>query len=256
MANDGPKVGYLDIECSPIVSHTWGLKNQFIGLNQIREDPRMIGFGWKWRDDKTVKFYSEYHHGRDAMMHRIHRLLDAADVVVHYNGNGFDIPWINGELAVSGYTPPSPTKNLDLFRIVQKNFRFPSLKLAYVAKRLVGDSKIETGGHDLWVDCLEGDEDTRRKAWGLMRRYCKQDVALLEPLHVKLTPWIGNQFNAALYREGEELACQKCGATDLESRGTAYTAQRAFPQYRCRVCGGWTRDTKASWSISSTGVAR
>lgn len=252
----GPKILYLDLESSPIVSHTWGLRNQFIALNQIRQDPRMIGFGAKWRGESKVKFYSEYHQGRDAMLYQAHRLLDEADIVAHYNGLGFDVPWINGELAVSGFTPPSPFKQLDLFRIIQKNFRFPSYKLDYVAGRLIGDHKVSHTGHQLWVDCLEGDEETKRKAWALMKKYCKQDVALLEPLHDKLTPWMGNQFNAALYRDSGELACQKCGSTDLEKRGTAYTNQRAFPQFRCRECGGWTRDTKASWSINTTGVVR
>lgn len=253
---NGPRVLYLDIETSPILAHAWGLKNQFINLNQIIEDPRMFAFGAKWRGDAKVKFYSEYHHGRDAMLYQVHRLLDAADVVAHYNGNGFDIPWINGELAVSGFTPPSPFKNLDLYRIVAKNFRWPSMKLQYVVGRLLGDSKLSHTGHQMWVDCLLGDEETKAKAWALMKKYCKQDVALLEPLHDKLTPWLGNQFNAAVYSPDGDLACQKCGSTDLEKRGTAYTQQRAFPQFRCRSCGGWTRDTKSSWSIHSTGVVR
>jgi hypothetical protein len=254
----GPKILYLDIETTPILAHTWGMRNQFINLNQIIENPRMFAFGAKWRGEKTVKFFSEYHHGRDVMLEQVHTLLDAADLVAHYNGNGFDIPWINGELAVSGYTPPSPFKNLDLYRVVAKNFRWPSMKLQYVASRLLDDTKVSHTGHQMWIDCLLGDEETKAKAWALMRKYCKQDVALLEPLHDKLTPWLANQFNPALFSATGELACSKagCGSTDLEKRGTAYTQQRAFPQYRCRKCGGWTRDTKSSWAIHSTGVAR
>lgn len=252
-----PKVAYLDIETSPIVTHTWGLKNQFIALNQIRQDPRMIAFGALWRGEGKVRFYSEYHHGRDAMLHRVHRLLDEADVVVHYNGNGFDIPWIQGELATNGYTPASPFKNLDLYRVIQKNFRFPSNKLQYVAGRLVGDSKVSHTGHQLWVDCLEGDEETKAKAWALMKKYCKQDVALLPKLHERLLPWIGNQFNpGVLDADGDKCTKVGCESTDLEKRGFAYTGQSVFQQYRCRKCGGWSRSTKALARVHMTGVAR
>lgn len=251
----GPKIAYLDIESSPLVVHAWSLRDLHVGLPQIREVTRMIGFGVKWRGDKNVKFYSEYHHSQDEMIAKAWDILNTADAVVHYNGIGYDIPHLQREFVEHDLTPPSPFKNIDLYRVAKKNFKFPSHKLAYVSQRLLGDTKVSHTGHQLWVDCLEGDEETKRKAWNLMRKYCKQDVALLEPLHDKLTPWLGNQFNMGLYVDGE-LVCQKCGGSDLESRGTAYTATRAYPQFFCRTCGGWTRDNKASWSINTTGVVR
>lgn len=254
----GPRILDIDIETSPNLAHIWSLRDLNVGLNQLLESSRMIGFGYKWRGEKTLQWCSEYHHGRDAMVYKAHRLLDEADALVHYNGERFDVPNINAEILDAGLTPPSPFKNIDLYKVVRKNFRYPSFKLQYVASRLLGQSKVQTGGHQLWVDCLLGDEETMRKAWARMRTYCKQDVALLEPLHDKLTPWLGNQFNVALYDPESDgaLHCQKCGGTDLESRGTAYTATRAYPQFRCRGCGGWTRDGKASWSIKGSGVVR
>jgi DNA-directed RNA polymerase subunit RPC12/RpoP len=80
-------------------------------------------------------------------------------------------------------------------------------------------------------------------------------VELLGPLLEKLRPWLPATVNFALYN-GEELACQKCGSDDLESRGTAYTATRAYPQFRCRACGGWTRDSRSEMGTRAAGVAR
>lgn len=253
----GPRIGYWDCETSPNIADVWGLFDQNVSLAQLRESTRLIGFGWKWRGEK-VQFFSEYHHGVDAMLYKLHQFMDQADAVVTFNGDRFDALHANREFIEHGMTPPSPTKSVDLYRVVKKNFRFPSFKLQYVSERLLGEGKLQHTGHSLWRDCLGNDEERKRKAWDLMRRYCKQDVALLEPLHDKLTPWLGNQFNVALYDPENDgaLHCQKCGGTDLESRGTAYTATRAYPQFRCRGCGGWTRDGKASWSIKGSGVVR
>lgn len=252
----GPRILNIDIETAPIKAHVWGLRDQNIGLNQILENPRMMGFGAAWDGDKAVKWFSEYHHGRDAMLHQAHRLLDEADAVVHYNGTTFDVPWINAELAVDGMAPPSPFKNIDLYKVIRKNFRFPSYKLQYVAGRLLGESKLETGGHQLWVDCLEGDDETKKRAWDRMARYCKQDVRLLPHLKTKLLPWLPNLLNPALFREDGVMACTKtgCGSTDLEKRGFSTSAQAVFQQYRCRVCGGWSKDTKALYRVHVTGV--
>jgi hypothetical protein len=245
------KVLHLDIECSPILVHAWSLRDLHVGLNQIISDPEIIGVGYKW-DDKPSRYASKWDEGgRLGMLEQTHALLDEADVLVHYNGQSFDVPWMNGELAREGFTPPAPFKNIDLYKVVRKNFRLPSYKLDYVAGVFLGEHKLPTGGHQLWVDCMNGDENARRK----MARYCRRDVDLLPRLLEKLRPWLPNTINFALYN-GEELACQKCGGVDLESRGTAYTATRAYPQYRCRDCGGWTRDTRSEMGTRAAGVAR
>jgi hypothetical protein len=250
-----PRVFLADIETSPITAHVWGLRDQTIGLNQIRKVPRVIGIGGKWLGQNYVGWKSEYHQSRMEMLEWSHAALDKADIVVHFNGTTFDIPWLIGEFAKEDMPPPSPFKNIDLYRVARKNFRLPSYKLQYVSQHLGIGQKLSTGGHDLWVRCLEGEGEDQRKAWALMRRYCKQDVALLEPLFHKLKPYFPGAVNMAVYGT-ETTACQKCGSTDLESRGTAYTAQRAYPQYRCNDCGGWTRDSKSSWSINTVGVTR
>lgn len=240
----------LDLETSPIVAHVWGLRDQFVGINQIVQDPEIIGVGWRW--DKPAKYASTWADGgRSGMLQLAHQLLDEADVVVHYNGDRFDIPWLNGEFAREGLTPPSPFKNIDLYKVARKNFRFPSYKLQYVSTALGLSGKLDTGGHELWVKCINGDEKARRK----MATYCKRDVNLLPDLLEKLRPWLPATVNFALYN-GEEIACQKCGGTDLESRGTAYTATRAYGQYRCRSCGGWTRDNRSTHGTNVSGVAR
>lgn len=256
------KILCLDLETAPITAHVWGLRDQNIGLNQIMSHPRVIGIAAKWIDARGVSWKSEYHDSRSEMLEWAHGLLDQADIMVSYNGQGFDAPWLYAEFAKEDIVPPSPFKHIDLYKVARK-LRLPSYKLAYVSQHLGIGTKIDTGGHDLWTRCLERTGDEQRKAWSDMRRYAKQDVALLPPLFYKLRPYFPATVNLAVYDKSNDgkLACQKCERSEhLMPRGYAYTAQRAYPQHYCDPakggCGGWTRDTKASWAISAAGVQR
>lgn len=255
------KILLLDIETAPITAHVWGLRDQNIGLNQIRSHPRVIGLGAKWLDKGGVKWWSEYHHDRTTMLTGIRDMLGEADVAVHYNGNLFDIPWLYTEWAKEGIDFPEPFKNIDLYRAARK-LRLPSYKLEYVAQFFGLGGKLQHAGHQMWVDCLEGEGDVQRKAWNDMRRYCIRDVHLLNPLFYKLAQFFPNTVNMGLYGDFTTRKCPKCPAPPgtLRRKGVAYTANRAYPQYRCLPekggCGGWSRDTKGSWGIDITGVAR
>lgn len=244
----------MDIETSPNIADVWGLWDQNVGLSQLRKASRIIGFGYKWRGGGKAKWVGEYDPSTGElsqhapMIEALHHLYEQADVVVTYNGNRFDHKHINGEFAVAGMTPPSPVLSLDLFVTVKKQFKFPSNKLAYVAQRLIGDTKIRNGGHQLWRDCLDHDVDakTRRDAWKLMGDYCKQDVDLLEPLHKRLEPWLPTTINLAVIgTDCDEAACPRCASTDIKRKGFSYTATRAYQRFRCGSCGGWFKSGKA-----------
>lgn len=252
------KVLLYDVECAPVVAHIWSLRDLSVGINQIVTDPALLGIGHKWYGSETPPRYLSVNKlGREAMLEQLWRLFDDADVVAGYNNNGFDNKWVQGEFAREGFTPPSPFKSIDLYRIARANFRFPSYKLQYVSTALGLEGKLSTGGHDLWVRTMAGDPAAERK----MARYCKQDVALLEPLLDRLRPWMGAQVNFALYEDSGELACQKCGSAEfLRPKGTAYTATMAYKQHLCDPkrggCGGWTREKKSAGTTPGAGVQR
>ena len=240
------KVLYLDIECSPNIADVWGLWDQNVGLSQLKQSSRIIGFGYRWNTKKRARWIGEDKVSRHVMLLAAHHLCDEADIVVTYNGNSYDIKVLNAEWVKEGITPPSPFKSIDLYRVVAKNFRFPSKKLAYVAQQLIGDTKIAHSGHDLWNGCLDPnvDVETRRAAWTMMSKYCRQDVDLLVPLHEALTPWLSDTANLAFLNQ-QHSGCPKCGSTTLVKRGFHYTPTRKYQRYKCNGCGGWTRGTKS-----------
>lgn len=230
----------LDVETSPNVVYTWGLRDQNIGLNQILETSQVICLAAKWIGPEAkggVHFWSVWEHGRDAMLRGIHALLDECDAVVHWNGTSFDMKHLNREFLEWGMSPPSPYGEIDLLKTSRRRFKFQSNKLEHVAQELLGYGKTEHQGFGLWLGAWRDNEPSAQK---LMKKYNIQDVVLLDDLYNVLLPWIPNHPNVALY--GTDAAvCPKCGSDHLQSRGYRTTAASRYRQFQCQSCGGWSR---------------
>ena len=235
------KLLFLDIETSPNLVWTWGLRNQFIGLNQIEEQTRMLCFAAKFYKE-DIEFFSEFHDNREQMIKEAWRLLDEADVVIHWNGARFDIPHIQREFLEFGLGPTSHFTELDLLRVARKQFRFTSNKLQNVSKVLGLEGKVQHEGFELWRKCMNGD----KSAWESMKEYNLQDVLLLEDLYEKLRPWITNHPNLKLYGS---TGCPRCGSKDTQKRGLRRTQVSVYQQYQCNVCGGYFRDTRRNAGV-------
>lgn len=219
-------------------------------MPQLLESGEVMCFAAKFKDEDSTIFRSTFHDGKETMVSAAHELLDEADAVIHYNGMRFDIPHLNREFVEAGLTPPSPYAQIDLLRVVKKQFRFPSNKLDYVTKALGLDHKFQNSGHQLWAKCMAGDY----QAWEEMKKYNIQDVVITEQLYDRLLPWIPSHPNPGLYDGTEEDCCPNCGSTDLRKEGKAYTASSVFQRYSCNPCGRWSRGNKRIDSTDIQGV--
>ena len=161
------KILFLDLETSPNLAYVWGLWDQNVAINQMVSSTEVICFGARWSDSDKVIFKSVHHHGKEAMLDELHRLMDEADVLVGWNSQAFDSKHIKREFVENGYLPPSPYKELDLMRVVRSQFKFPSNKLDYVSQKLGVGAKVKHSGFDLWVGCMAGN----RKSWKEMKEY-------------------------------------------------------------------------------------
>ena len=173
------------------------------------------------------------------MLKGIHKLLNEADAVVHYNGTKFDIPTLNKEFVKHGMLPPSPYKQIDLIRTARSQFRFASNKLDYIAQFLGLGAKTRHRGHELWIDCMNNVPE----AWEEMKEYNVNDVVLLEAVYDVLKPWVRNHPNQNLFSDGVHV-CPNCGGSHLQKRGTSYTISGKYQRYVCKDCGTWSRNTK------------
>ena len=227
------KILHLDIETAPNKVYAWGLWNQDIGINQIVEPGYTLCWAAKWNNKREVLFNSIHKSSREEMIAEIHALIMEADAVCHYNGTKFDMKVLNWEFMDLGLDRPHKYPQIDLLKVVKKQFRFPSNKLDYVAQALNLGAKTKHMGMQLWRDCMAGDD----KAWGLMERYNKQDVRLLEKLYKRLLPWIDSHPNYAVYTDAERPTCSNCGSTKVVKVGVQRTRTLTYQRYRCKNCG-------------------
>lgn len=239
------KILLLDIETSPNMVYVWGLWKQNISLNQIVDSGSVLCWAAKWLGEDEVYFDSVHHSKPKTMLKGIHKLLEQADAVVHYNGSKFDIPTLNKEFLLHNMAPPSTYKQIDLLQTARSRFRFASNKLDYVAQALGIGKKVKHRGFELWVQCMAGNSD----AWDEMEEYNKHDVHLLEDVYQRFLPWIRNHPNRALYENNGDIVCPHCGHAHFQRRGYAYTSMGKYQRYQCSGCGHWFRDRKAERSL-------
>lgn len=232
------KVLTLDLELTPNTAHIWQLwGNQNVGLSQLLESQELLCAAWKWHGEETISFRRGPAY-RDELDY-LYDAVNAADAVVTWNGDKFDIPHLNREFLEHGFQPPKPFESIDLLKTSRKVFRFPSNKLDYVATRLLGAGKTPHTGHQLWIDCMRGDD----AAWELMEKYNRRDVWMTEKLYDKFKPWLVKHPNQRLYEHVE--GCPRCGTVGkLQKRGFKVTSVSKFQQFQCQACGSWSRDTK------------
>lgn len=229
----------LDIETAPNTAHVWGLWNENIPLDRLVTSGYTLSWAAKWHGEDQVVGASLGNTGPKTMLKAIHKMMNEADVIVHYNGTKFDIPTLNKEFVQYGMGPPAPYKQIDLLRTCRNQFRFPSNKLAYVVKALGLGEKAETGGYDTWLGCMAGDKEAFRK----MEAYNVHDVILLEKLYDKLRPWIKGHANQNLY--GESCVCPVCASSNYQRRGYAVVSTLRYRRYRCNECSSWFRSFKS-----------
>ncbi len=222
----------FDVETSPSLAQVFGLFNQNISIKQVRESSRLICWAAKWYGKPKIYFDSIHESSSFDMSENLHGLLSNADATVHYNGSNFDTKIMNREFVLHDLPPPEPYHEIDLLKVVRQRFKFPSNKLDFVCQELGIGSKTDHEGFDLWVKCLEGNNE----AWKRMKRYNKQDVKILESLYDRLLPWIKTHPNHGLYIDSDRPVCPNCGSTHIIKKGFERTQTMTYRRFRCGDC--------------------
>lgn len=244
----GPKVLVIDIETAPVFGAVWGLFNNFLSLEQIKDDWYIMSYAAKWVGSDEVIYRDQRSvHPMDndqEMLQDVWELLDEADIVVAHNGRRFDTKKINARFILNGMTPPSPYRVSDTLETAKRNFAFTSNKLAYLTDKLCDTKKRSHSkfpGYVLWQQCLLGNME----AWDEMELYNKDDVLSLEELYLIMLPWDDKAPNHGNFVDSEEPVCPKCGSVHLELQAKPYrTNVGQYALYLCKGCHGWSRGRK------------
>ena|SRR3990167_1432820 len=232
------KILLLDLETSPFLGFTWGKYEQ--NVIKFTQDSQVLSFAWKWLHEKQVYCmaqcdYAGYRKGKlddKKLVKDLWDILDKADAVIAHNGIRFDEKVANARFVFHKMIPPKPFKSIDTRRIAKATGMFPSNKLDDLAQYFGVGKKMSTGGFELWEGCMAGDKE----AWKKMKSYNKHDVVILEPVYLRLLPWIKNHPNRNLY-DGTIMNCPNCGSDKVHKRGTARLRVGTRQLYRCGNCG-------------------
>lgn len=244
---NGVKALLLDIETSYMEVKSWAIYKQFISPDSIIKDWAVLSWSAKWygEPEKNI-LYMDNRKKRDprddkAILKKMWKLLDEADVVITQNGKKFDIKKLFARFAIHGMGKPSPFKHFDTFRVAKKIFGFTANSLDYLSSKLCKTHRkskhSKFSGRTLWDECLAGNLE----AWKEMEHYNKEDVLTLEELASVLMPWdSSNTFSVFV----DKAVCN-CGSSNLVKQNKFYyTNSSKFRLYKCADCGAQYRDKK------------
>jgi hypothetical protein len=229
------KVLVLDIEWRPALAYVWRMWDENVGPDQLIDHGGMLCFCAHWEGSKEFMFFSEWDDTREGMAKAALALLEEADAVVTYNGDKYDLPKITGEILLAGLNPPPVVTSIDVIKAVKK-FGFNMNRLAYIGPLLKVGGKVKHEGFNLWKDVMNGSEKARAK----MKKYCIQDVRLLEKLYQKIKPFIRNHPHMGK----EKHECGACGSNHVHARGFRRTKAFKIQRLQCQNCGSWSDGTR------------
>ncbi len=156
------KILVLDIETKPAIAYTFNAYDVNLSPDHIVEPGGTICFAAKWIGDKHTHFYSDWTHTHKEMLVAARDLLNEADAVITYHGDGFDLPRLRGEFVLHGLQPNAPVTSIDVLKAVKK-FGFMINKLAFVGPLLGVGEKVKHEGFSLWVKVMNGDPKAQKQ---------------------------------------------------------------------------------------------
>ena len=167
-----------DIETFPNIMARHSLWHQG-DPNCILQEKSIICIAYKWLGEKKThilsildnpeRFKKDIFDDTD-ILKQMSEVLSDADMLVHHNGDKFDLKVLNGRLAMKGIPPAPPVMCYDTLKVAKRVFKFNSNRLDYLGKALGVGGKRETP-KGLWLECLKG----KKTAIKEMMAYNKRD---------------------------------------------------------------------------------
>lgn len=229
-----PHIILIDIETSPNLGFTWEKWEQ--NVIAFKKEWQLLSFAWKTLGKPPTRCLArpDFKDKTDrSLVKAVWEILNAADIIIAHNGDQFDVPKLRAKFVEHGLTPPTPFKTIDTRKIAKQHFKFNSNSLNDLAATLKIGRKLQTGGFELWLGCMNDDP----RAWRKMRQYNKHDVVLLEKVYQRLKAWSPSHPNTALYNN--RPGCPVCSSPKIQRRGYQIMRTRKAARFQCQSCSHW-----------------
>lgn len=237
-----PKILFLDVESTPDVAVTFKrFKANMSQEHILQEGGWLLSIAYAFNEGEVISSSltpSQACANDDSqLVAELWCAIEEADMIVAHNLDRFDMPLFKARCVINGFAPPKRVKQIDTLKLA-KQMKFQSNRLDSLGYVLGEGSKIKHSGIDLWVKCMEGDLTSLQA----MEEYNRQDVVLLRNVYHRLKAFDNNHPNAALYTEGDEVACRVCGSHDVRATANQIQAGSSlFSEVICNDCGARSR---------------
>lgn len=247
-----PIITFWDIETSHIISAHYGIYDVNIHTDNILLDWRIVCGAWKFKGEKKqsvsllddMKRFNkncfdirklnidDYH-----VVKTLHDILNQTDILVHHNGDKFDLKKFNARALQHKLPPINKLKTVDTLKVARQKFGITSNSLDYLAKYLGLTPKIHNE-RGLAFDVTMCNPEAIKK----YVKYNEGDVTTLEEVYYALLPYMTNHPNLNLYTNSK--CCPNCGSHAIIENGEEYSRVRSVRSYRCNSCGAVFNDGK------------
>lgn len=173
------KAAILDIESTGLKAD-WGFMICAC-LKEVKADSlngkihtfRSDNYKSQWTDEKLTKDLVEK--------------MNEFDLIIHWYGSMFDIPFINSRALRHGLTPPARNFRRDLCFVSRGSLALTSNGLANVSRFMLGKTGKTRTDYDMWLGAMRG----QKKATDYIVDHCEKDVIETEKLYKKFQPILG-----------------------------------------------------------------
>ncbi len=235
---------YWDIETAGIVATTWNLYPESIPHDNLLQDWFIISISWKFQGETKIHSVSvlddpkrfkkdrtdDYH-----VVKTMRDVFDNVDILVHHNGNAFDVKMFNSRLMHHRLPPLPKMAMVDTLRETKKVAKHTSNRLDFLGQKFLGIGKQQTPP-GTWKKAMHGDP----AAIKTMVTYNKRDVTILEGYYDVLAPYMKTHpHRGAMMGKHKDFSCPKCGGTAFDpSRDKRRYSAAGVPklQKQCSTC--------------------
>lgn len=250
-----PVIAFWDVETSHIFSAHYGMWNININKYNILHDWFMVCGAWKFRGESKIHATSllddmeifnqnrfdirDLHINDYHVVKTLHDFLSKVDILVHHNGDKFDIKKFNARALYHGLPPIGHIQTVDTLKEARKHFALTSNSLDYLCEYLGVKGKIHNDRGLALEASLCKPEAIKKYV-----KYNKRDVfPSLEGVYNKLLPYMKSHPNMNLYIDHD--VCPKCGSIDIVEEGYKHTRATVKVGIRCNSCGGVAEVSKS-----------
>lgn len=146
----------------------------------------------------------------------VNKRMAEADILTGWYSKGYDLPFLNTRMLLTGAPPLPPIPHIDLYFTARSNYKLSSNRLAAWQEFLDLEVSKTPLLRKTWRDAGAGDLEALK----YVSEHCDKDVLVLRGVYERLKPMIRLHPRVAGPNTG---LCRICGGDKFQSRGKVYS---------------------------------